>query len=246
MYFGKGIDSINGKEKVESVTIAGKCIPVDFVVMAAGVTSNIDLAEKIGVVCERGSIKTDLMMKTNLPDIYAVGDNCWSYNMIDGTPSRIALATTAYRQAMVAGVNAAGGEAEYDGTLGTFVSYVGDLEISATGYNTPGAEGAGFSVVSGRANTINKPAWMPDAKKISIKIISDSETGKLLGGHAIGSEGTDWRINMIALGIKKEMTIQEFASVELAYCPPVSELYDPLLMATDVTLRRLEAKQRRR
>jgi NADH oxidase (H2O2-forming) len=86
---------------------------------------------------------------------------------------------------------------------------------------------------------------MPDAKEISIKIIADAKTGKLLGAHAIGSEGTDWRINMIALGIKKGMTLEEFSSVELAYCPPVSELYDPLLMATDVALRKLDAKQRR-
>jgi NADH oxidase (H2O2-forming) len=245
VYFGKGIDSINGKNKVESVTIAGEIISVDFVVMSVGVSSNNDLAKKIGVECERGSIKTDKMMRTNLPDVYAIGDNCWSHNMIDGTPARIALATTAYRQAMVAGVNAAGGKVEYDGTLGTFVSYIGDLEVSATGYNTSGAESAGYSVVSGRANTINKPAWIPGAKEISIKILADEETGKIIGGHAIGSEGTDWRINMIALGIKKQMTLGEFASVELAYCPPVSELYDPLLMATDVALRKLEAKQRR-
>ncbi|MFC1803407.1 FAD-dependent oxidoreductase [Thermoproteota archaeon] len=246
IHFGKGIDSINGIDKVESVTIAGEVIPVDFAVMTAGVNSNIDLAKKMGVACERGSIKTDKKMRTNLPYVYAIGDNCWSYNMIDGSPARIALATTAYRQAMVAGVNAAGGDVQYDGTLGTFVSYVGDLEVSATGYNTPGAEAAGYDVVSGRANTINKPAWIPNAKEISIKVIADAETGKLLGGHAIGSEGTDWRINMIALGIKKGMTLEEFSSVELAYCPPVSELYDPLLMATDIALRRLEAKKRRR
>jgi NADPH-dependent 2,4-dienoyl-CoA reductase/sulfur reductase-like enzyme len=245
VHFGKGIDSINGGDVVESVTIAGEVIPVDFVVMAAGVDSNTDLAEKMGVMCERGSVKTDNRMETSIKDVYAVGDNCWSFSMIDGSPARIALATTAYRQAMVAGVNAAGGDSVYDGTLGTFVSYVGDLEVSATGYNTVAAEAAGYEVVNGRANTVNKPSWMPDAKEISIKVLADAATGKLLGGHSIGREGTDWRINMIALGIKKGMTLEEFATVELAYCPPVSELYDPLLMATDVALRKLDAKRRR-
>jgi NADPH-dependent 2,4-dienoyl-CoA reductase/sulfur reductase-like enzyme len=245
IHFGKGIDSINGTNKVESVTIAGELIPVDFVVMGVGVDSNIDLAEVTGVECERGSIKTNDRMETSIPDIYAVGDNCWSFNMIDGLPTRIALATTAYRQAMVAGVNAAGGDAVYDGTLGTFVSFVGELEVSATGYNTSGAEAAGYEVISGRANTVNKPTWIPGAKDISIKVLADAKTGKLLGGHSIGEEGTDWRINMIALGIKKGMTLEEFATIELAYCPPVSELYDPLLMATDVALRKLEAKRRR-
>jgi NADH oxidase (H2O2-forming) len=224
VYFGKGIDSINGGNVVESVTIAGEVIPVDFVVMAAGVDSNTDLAERTGVECERGSIKTSNRMETSIEDVYAIGDNCWSFSMIDRSPARIALATTAYRQAMVAGVNAAGGEMVYYGTLGTFVSYIGDLEVSATGFNTPAAEAAGYETVNGRANTLNKPSWMPEAKEISIKIIADAATGRLLGGHAIGSEGTDWRINMIALGIKKHMTLEEFATVELAYCPPVSEL----------------------
>jgi NADH oxidase (H2O2-forming) len=246
IYFGKGIDSINGSGKIESVTIGGEDIPVDLVVMAVGVDSNIDLAEKFGVECERGSIKTNKKMETNILDVYAIGDNCWSHNLIDGSPARIALATTAYRQAMVAGVNAAGGEREYEGTLGTFVTYVGDLEMAATGYNSSGAEAAGFKVVGGRANTANKPEWMPGSKPISIKIIADAETGRLLGCQAIGSEGTDWRVNMVALGIKNEMTLEEFSSVELAYCPPVSELYDPLLMATDVALRRLQAAKRRR
>ena len=246
VYFGKGIDSINGADKVESVTIAGEVIPVDFAVMAAGVDSNIGLAEKAGVASERGSIKTNKKMETNVPDIYAVGDNCWTHNMIDDTPARVALATTAYRQAMVAGVNAAGGDKEYEGSLGTFVTSIGDLEVSATGYNTSLAEAAGFKVISGRANTVNKPNWIPDAKAISVKVIADVDTGRLIGGQSIGAEGTDWRINMIALGIRKGMTIEEFASVELAYCPPVSELYDPLLMATDVALRRLAGARRRR
>ncbi len=246
IYFGKGIDSINGEDKVESVTIAGEDIPVDFVVMAAGVDSNIDLAEKAGVECERGSIMTNKKMETNIPDVYAIGDNCWSHNLIDGSPARIALATTAYRQAIIAGTNAAGGDREYDGTLGTFVTYVGDLEVSATGYNTVGAENAGFKPISGRANTMNKPEWMPDHKAISVKIVADADTGRILGGQSIGTEGTDWRVNMIALGIRQGMTLEEFATVELAYCPPVSELYDPLLMATDVALRRLQAAKRRR
>ncbi len=246
VHFGKGIDSINGGDQVESVTIEGEVIPVDFVILAAGVNSKTDLAEKMGLEIERRSIKVDEHMRTNEPDVYAVGDNCLSYNMIDGSPARIALATTAYRQAKVAGINAAGGDTTYDGTLGTFVSYVGELEVAATGYNMVGAESAGYAVVSGRANTVNKPNWIPGAKEISIKIIADADTGKLLGGHAIGVEGTDWRINMIALGIKKEMTLEEFSSIELAYCPPVSELYDPLLQATDVALRKLEAKRRRR
>jgi len=77
-----------------------------------------------------------------------------------------------------------------------------------------------------------KPKWMPDVKDISIKIIADVESGKIIGGQAIGEAGTDMRINLIALAIKKDMTLEEFSTIELAYCPPVSELYDFFLNAT--------------
>ena len=77
------------------MTIGGEEIPADIVVMAAGVDSNIDLAEKIGIECERGSIKTNKKMETSVPDVYSIGDNCWSFNMIDNSPSRIALASSA-------------------------------------------------------------------------------------------------------------------------------------------------------
>ena len=245
VYFGKGIDSINGSGKVESVTIAGETIPVDFVVMSVGVDGNVELAKRMGLECEGGAIKTNRRMETSAPDVYAVGDNCWSFSLIDGSPTRVALATTAYRQALVAGVNAAGGDAEYEGTLGTFVSYVGDLEVSSTGFNTRAAEAAGFRVVSGRVNTLTKPSFIPGAKPISLKVLADADSGRVLGAHAVGEEGTDWRINMVALAIRKGMTLEELSRVELAYCPPVSELYDPLLMAVDVALRKLEAARRR-
>jgi pyruvate/2-oxoglutarate dehydrogenase complex dihydrolipoamide dehydrogenase (E3) component len=88
-----------------------------------------------------------------------------------------------------------------------------------------------------------KPKWMPGAKDISVKIVVDAETGRLLGGQAIGEEGAAWRINVISVAIKNKMTIEDLTKVELAYCPAVSELYDPLLVAADVALRRFNRKR---
>ncbi|MDH5200125.1 MAG: NADH oxidase, partial [Candidatus Bathyarchaeota archaeon] len=167
-----------------------------------------------------------------------------SFSGVDGKPINIALATTAFRQAAVAGVNAAGGNMTYDGGLGTFVSFVGELEISTTGYNSDAAEKNGFKVVTGRANMQVKPSWMPEAKNISVKIIVDAETGRILGGQAIGEEGATWRVNLISLAIKKKMDIEEFCTIELAYCPAVSDLYDPLLVAADAAMRRFKRGQK--
>jgi NADPH-dependent 2,4-dienoyl-CoA reductase/sulfur reductase-like enzyme len=237
--FGKGIDVINGEDCVESVVIAGETIPADIVVMAVGVRPESTLAEKAGISMERGGILVDERMETSVEDVYAIGDCVRSFSGIDGEPSYVALATTAFKQAAVAGVNAAGGDAAYDGNLGTFVSFIGDLEVSCTGYNSAAAERNGFKVVTGRANMQIKPRWMPGAKDISVKLVVDSETGRILGGQAIAEEGAAWRMNVVALAIRQKMTIQEFGKIELAYCPAVSELYDPLQVAIDTAIRRL-------
>ncbi len=241
--FGKGIDRINGEQRVESVEIAGETIPTDIVVMAVGVRPESRLAEEAGIATERGAIITDERMMTNVKNVYALGDCSASFSGVDHKPASIALATTAFMQAAVAGVNAAGGDAVYEGGMGTFVSFIGDLEISCTGYNTEIAERNGFTVIAGRANMLTKPNWMPGAKDISVKVVVDAETGRILGGQAIGEEGAAWRINVISVAIKNKMTIEDLSKVELAYCPAVSELYDPLLVAADVALRRFSRKR---
>jgi NADH oxidase (H2O2-forming) len=241
--FGKGIDRINGDDHVESVEIAGETIPTDIVVMAVGVRPESRLAGGAEIATERGAIVTDERMMTNVDDIYALGDCSVSFSGVDHKPVSIALATTAFMQAAIAGVNAAGGDAVYDGGMGTFVSFIGDLEISCTGYNTEIAERNGFTVIAGRANMQTKPKWMPDTKDISVKVVVDAESGRILGGQAIGEEGAAWRINVISVAIKNKMTIEDLTKVELAYCPAVSELYDPLLVAADVALRRFNRRR---
>jgi len=242
--FGKQIERINGTDHLESVIIAGETIPCEIVVMATGIEPTSKLAIEAGIITEKGFIVADEHMRTSDPDIYTLGDASLSFSNIDGKPINVALATTAYRHASIAGVNAAGGNVTYDGAIGTFVTYFGGLEVSCAGYNTLTANSHGFKTVSGRANMKTKPHWMPDTEDISLKIIVEAKTGRILGGQAIGTSGTDWRINMIALAIKKKMSIHEFSTIELAYCPAVSDLYDPLMVAIDATLRRLESTQK--
>jgi len=244
IWFGKGIDRINGIDRVESVEIAGETIQTDLVVMAVGVSPEKSLAEKAGITVDRGGIVTDERLQTSVKDVYAIGDCAQTFSGVDGKPINMALATAAFKQATVAGINAAGGDAVYDGDLGTFVSFIGDLEIACTGYNTPIAERNGFEVISGRANMQIKPKWMPGAKDISVKILVDVSSGRIIGGQSIGEEGAAWRVNVISLAIRKKMCIDEFCTLELAYCPAVSELYDPLQAAADVALRRYNRKKK--
>jgi NADH oxidase (H2O2-forming) len=155
---------------------------------------------------------------------------------------KIDLATTAFRQAVVGGTNAAGGDAVFPGALGTFVSFVGELEVSSTGFNSEVAKSKGIRVITGKAKLGGTPSWMPDSKEVTVKIVAEADTGRIIGGQAVGEQGAAWRVNMIALAVRNRVTLKDFSSVELAYCPAVSELYDPLLAAVDVAIQRSSSK----
>jgi len=141
--FGKGIDRINGFEKVESVEIAGETIDCDIVVMAVGMRGNTKLAEMVGAKTEKGSVVVDNKMEISVKGVYAAGDLVQTYSRIDGTPTVMLLATSAYRQGMVAGTNAAGGNTTYPGALNTFLTVIGGLEVASTGYTLETAKNLG-------------------------------------------------------------------------------------------------------
>lgn len=245
VHFGKGIDSINGKDWIESVTIAGEEIPCDIVVMAVGMRSRTDLARSSGVeICEQG-IVTDSRMQTTVPGIYAIGDCVESFCRIDETRATMLLATSAYRMGMIAGINAAGDEAHYKGVLNTFVSMVGKLEVAATGYNLQAAKDAGFENAKGiKVKGLIKPHWMPGSTKIELKLILDKDTGKILGGQAVGMEGAAWRVNIISLAISSGLDVFDLENAEFAYSPPVSEVYDVLSQAAEFGIKRLKLKRK--
>ena len=101
------------------------------------------------------------------------------------------------------------------------------------------SEEAGFDVLSTKVTAPNKPEYMPNHKPITIKIIADKNTGRILGGQAVGEEGAAWRVNVISLAIRAGMDISTLNQAELAYSPPVSEAYDVLSMTTEFANRRL-------
>lgn len=238
--FGKGIDKINGTDWVESVEIAGETIPTDLVVMAVGVNPNTELAAQTDIELRNKGIKVNERLETNIPGIYAIGDCIDSYNLINQEPFASQLATSAYLQGIVAGANAAGAQETYDGTLGTFVSKIGKLEVAATGFNSEQAKSYGYQIVNSKIKGIIKPEYMPNSTEITVKLIVDANTGKLLGGQAIGEQGAAWRVNLIALAIREGIPVQDFGKTELAYSPPVSEMYDVLSMAIDFATRKVK------
>jgi NADH oxidase (H2O2-forming) len=237
--FGKGIDSINGTDKVESATIAGEVIDCDIVVMAVGMKADTRLAEGIGAKIEKGLVAVDNRMETSVKGVFATGDMVQSYSRIDRSPMAMQLATSAFRQGMTAGVNAAGGNTEYPGVLNTLLTGVGKLDIAATGYTLETALELGYKAKAIATKREDRPHYIPGAKEINLRIIVEEDTGRILGAQAIAEEGAGSRINVIALAIQAGMNLYDLLDAELAYFPRVSQMYDPLTQLAEVAVKRL-------
>ncbi len=137
-------------------------------------------------------------------------------------------------------MNMMGKETDYKGSAGTFVTRIGNIEIAGTGFTFETAVQKGYKPVSGKITAHILPEYFPNNSQITIKIIFDGNTGKILGGQAIGEKGAAERINIISTAIEFNISIEELGRTELAYCPAVSEVYDPLLRAIDFGLRRMK------
>ncbi|MGA1866047.1 MAG: FAD-dependent oxidoreductase, partial [Thermoplasmatota archaeon] len=237
--FGKGIDSINGTDRVGSATIAGETIPCDIVVMAVGMRSNTKLAEMAGCKVSRGQVVVNNKMETTIKDIYATGDLVGTYSRLDRTPATMQLATSAFRQGMAAGTNAAGGSTQYPGALNTFLTVIDDMEIAATGYNLETAQKLGYDATAISTKGDIKPHYMPGCSSINLRVIVETSSGKILGAQAIGAQGAAWRINLFALAIHGGMTLYDLLDSELSYNPPASQMYDPIIQLAEIGLKRL-------
>jgi len=133
-----------------------------------------------------------------------------------------------------------GGSERYRGTTGTFVTKFGSFEVAGTGFNTAMAIERGFEPLSGKITSKIRPEYYPDNSDITVKIIFDKNSGIILGAQCAGERGAAERVNIISMAIEFGITLDELYRTELAYAPPVSEVYDPLLRAADFGLRRMK------
>lgn len=241
LLFNKRVEKIEGEDRVKKITINGEEFPCEIVIMATGIKANISLAKKSGIeIGHLNAIKVNDRMETSIKDIYAIGDCAQVFSAINNQACLSQLATSAYKQGQIAGINAVGGNAIYQGTLTTFVSKIGKLEVASTGFNEYLAKEFGYEVIVSKAKGESKPHWFPGGKEIVVKIIADSKTGRVIGCQAIGEEGAGWRVNVVAMAIKMMASIQELANIELCYCPATSESYDVLMRACEFAMRRMK------
>lgn len=220
----------------------GNIYDADMVIICAGVKPNVELAEDAGIKLGiTGAIKVNRKMETSEADIYACGDCCEENHIITNEPVWMPLGSNANKEGRCAAINACGGEDEFFGVLSSAVTRCFGITISMTGLNEKLAQKAGFDVISTTVNKFDRVGYMPNAQNITLKLIADKETGKLLGGQAVGSAGSDKRINTLATALLGGLTVSEFERNDLTYAPPFSTTIDPLLNAAQILLDKINS-----
>ena len=230
--------------RVSGVRISGKEHFVDAVIVAVRVKPNTELAKQAGIILgESGGIKTDERMATSATRVYAAGDCIETYDLITRRHVFFQLSTTAVRQALVAGINAAGGNARYPGSTGVTTVKLFDLEIASFGPTTALSEKLGIHPTSVRVTGSTRLPYYPGGKDLTVKLLADPKDGRLLGAQLVGEEGATLRANFASMAGHLGLTVEQFGQVETCYSPPLAPVWDPVTIAAQALLRKLQASQ---
>ncbi len=212
----------------------GFSLSADMVLVAVGSVPNTALGRSIGIETGvRGALQVNRRMETTIPDVYAAGDCAETWHGILRKNTYLPLGTVAHKQGRIAGENALGGLAEFDGAFGTQSVKVFDKVVARTGLNEKEAWGAGFTPVTADLETWDHKVYYPPAHKLYIRVTADRTTGRLLGAQMIGTYGTEVskRIDIFATALFHGATVREFCAYDLSYTPPLSSPWDPVQMA---------------
>ncbi len=227
------------------ITASGRELPADLVVLGLGVRPNVQLAKEAGIPLGlSGGVAVDRRMRTQIEGVWAAGDCVESQHRLSGQRVVVALGTHANKQGRVAGINIGGGYATFPGVIGTAITKVCDLEVARTGLSSKEAEAAGYAFVTAAVDSTTKAGYFPGSRPIRVKMIAERRTGRLLGAQIVGREAAAKRIDALAICIWNEMTVDEILSLDLAYAPPFSPVWDPVLIAARKAFEAVEADTR--
>jgi NADPH-dependent 2,4-dienoyl-CoA reductase/sulfur reductase-like enzyme len=241
LYKETSVEGFEGKAAVVSrvVTDRGN-FDADLVVLAVGVRPNTALKDGAGIeLGARGAIAVDEHLCTNVPDIYAAGDCAETLHLVTCKKVYIPLGTTANKQGRVAGENAAGLDNVFEGVVGSAVTKIFDLEVARTGLTTLEAENEGYGYMSSTIQGWSRSRAYPAGKPITVTYVVEKGSGRLLGAQMVGEEGVAHRIDTLAAALYSRMTVEDVARLDLAYAPPFANVWDPILIAANVALKKL-------
>ena len=204
----------------------------DMVILAIGVTPDTQLAKDAGLALGlKGSIVVNDRMETSEPDIYAVGDAVQVRHYVTGQDAVIALAGPANKQGRIAADNICGGDSRYPGSQGSSIIKVFDITAAVTGLNETNARKAGIDADKVILSPMSHAGYYPGGRLMTMKVVFEKGTYRLLGAQIVGYEGVDKRIDVLATAIHAGLSAVQLKELDLAYAPPYSSAKDPVNMA---------------
>jgi NADPH-dependent 2,4-dienoyl-CoA reductase/sulfur reductase-like enzyme len=220
---------------VRAVATPDGVIDADLVVLGTGVRPASDLAAAAGVpVGPSRGIVTDARMRTPVDGVWAAGDCAETRHRVTGAPVSFALGTVANKQGRIAGLNLGGAAGEFPGVLGTAITKYHDLEVARTGLSLREAAASGLDAIATSADSRTRAHYYPDAAPITVLLVTERTTGRLLGGQIVGGPGAGKRIDTVAVALWHGMTAADMSQLDLAYAPPFSPVWDPVLTAARI------------
>jgi NADPH-dependent 2,4-dienoyl-CoA reductase/sulfur reductase-like enzyme len=233
LYREESLQGFEAKDgKVQGVVTDKRTLPSDIVILGMGVRPNTALAKEADIsLGEKGSITVNDRMQTDVEGVWAAGDCVQSFHLISKRPFYVALGTVANKQGRVAGINIGGGTAAFPGVVGTAVSKICAVEVARTGLQEREIAQLGWEYVSAKIESSTRAGYYPGAGRITVKILAEQGSGRLLGGQIVGYEGAAKRIDILATALHGGMTVGEMVHLDLSYAPPYSPVWDPVLIA---------------
>jgi NADPH-dependent 2,4-dienoyl-CoA reductase/sulfur reductase-like enzyme len=233
LYRNEGLKAFDVKAgRVAGVVTDYRTINTDLVILGIGVRPNVALAEAAGIkLGPSGAVQVDATMRTGRENIWAGGDCAESFHLVSRRPVNIALGTVANRHGRVAGTNIGGEYAAFGGVVGTAVSKICALEVARTGLQEKEIQQTGREYVTALTESKTRASYYPGTDPITVKILAEKSSGKLLGGQIAGGKGAAKRIDVLATALHAGMDLEQVADLDLSYAPPFSPLWDPVVMA---------------
>ena len=218
--------------EVSAVVTSEGTIPAQVVVLGLGVRPNVALAEAAGVALgPSGAIAVDRRMRTSHAGVWAAGDCAEKRHRVSGASVAVALGTHANKEGRVAGINLGGGYATFPGVIGTAAVKVGPLEVARTGLGEAEAADAGFITDAVTSDSTTRAGYYPGAEPVTVKLVVERGTGRVLGAQIVGRDGAAKRIDALAVAVWNEMTVDDLLGADLSYAPPYSPVWDPVVAA---------------
>jgi NADPH-dependent 2,4-dienoyl-CoA reductase/sulfur reductase-like enzyme len=232
---GTSVEGFDTREdgRVAAVRTGDGAVAADIVVIGLGVAPNVSLAQEAGLtVGQSGGLVTDVRMRCiGHENVWAGGDCVEVHHRLSQKGVAIALGTHANKHGRIIGTNLAGGYGTFPGVIGTAISKVCSLEIGRTGLGENEARAAGYGFVTATIESSNVAGYMPGAEMMTVKVIAEERSGRLLGAQIVGRANSAKRIDVFATAIWNGMGLEEMTFMDLSYAPPFSPTWDAVLVA---------------